>query len=130
MTEKKIVYPKTIGACIDMLYKNRAERLALNTKIEELKKSEGSLEAHIINSFSKTDITGAKGKVATAGIKTTTTVDTEDWDTYLAYVVKNKAWDLLRKQPAVRAVQERWEQGQEIPGVKPFVKIGLSLTKV
>lgn len=130
MTEKKVAYPKTIGACIDLLYRNRAERLALNTKLEELKKSEGALETHIINSFSKTDITGARGKIATAGVKTTTTVDTEDWDAYLAYVVKKKAWDLLRKQPAVRAVQERWDQGQEIPGVKPFTKIGLSLTKV
>jgi len=130
MADKKVVYPKTIGGCIDLLYKNRAERLELNAKIDALKSAEGALEAHIINSFAKTEIAGAKGKTATASIKTTTVVNTTDWDVYLAYVVKKKAWDLLRKQPAARAVQERWDQGVEVPGVEPFVKISLSLTKV
>lgn len=126
----KVKYPKSIGACVDALYTARAARLALNAQVEAMKAAEAELEDHILNKFGKDEIRGAKGDVATAAIKMDQTVNCTDWDAYRDYVIKKKAWDMLRKQPAVTAVKQRWANGEEVPGVEPFTKISLSLTKV
>lgn len=123
-------YPKQIGLCIDMLYEMRAERLAAQKQVDSMKKDEAALEEHILKVFGKSELNGAKGSVATAAIKTIRTANLTDWDAFVAWVAKTKSWDCLRKQPAVTAVKERWDDGKEVPGVEPFDKIDLSLTKV
>jgi hypothetical protein len=125
----KSKYPKALGAAIDLLYEQRAARLALQKKVDEMKVDEADLADHILNSFTKEELNGSKGKLAVAAIKHTTTVNTTDWDVFLAYCVKTKSWDMLRKQPTVAAVKARWDAGKEVPGVEPFIKIDLSLTK-
>lgn len=123
-------FPDTLGACIDALYKKRAERLELSKQLDVLKEVEAEYTNHILNSFNKTEIVGAKGEVATASIKRTTVYQLVDWDRFINYVSENNAWDLLRKQPGSTACKERFEAGVEVPGIDPFVKIDLSLTKV
>ena len=123
-------YPKTLGGCIDMLYEQRAERLKLSKIVDEAKKQEALLEDHIINSFSKAELNGGKGDVATASIKRDTVVSLTDWDEFMKWVVQHKAYECLRKQPGSTAIKERWGAGEEVPGVESVVKISLSLTKV
>lgn len=123
-------YPKAIGTCIDKLYTMRAERLAAQKVVDKMKKDEQDLEDHILKQFGKSELNGAKGSVATAAVKTIRTVNLTDWDQFVAWVAKTKAWDCLRRQPSVTAVKERWEAGDQVPGTEPFDKIDLSLTKV
>lgn len=125
-----VKYPKSIGACIDMLYEQRAERLKLQKIVDNAKAEETKLEEHILNSFGKQELNGAKGDVAVAAIKRDTTLNVTDWDSLRDWVVKTKSWDVLRKQPSSTAIKERWNNKEEIPGVEPFVKVSLSLTKV
>lgn len=122
-------YPKTIGACIDMLYEQRAKRLDLQKVIDNAKKEEAKLEAHIIDTFGKSEIRGAKGDVATAAVKTDVVVELQDWDAFVRWVAATKSFDCLRKQPGATAIKERWDNGEQVPGVAPFQKISLSLTK-
>lgn len=125
----KVKYPKQIGACIDLLYENRAKRLEANKLVDAMKAEEALLEDHILATFAKSELRGAKGDICTAAVKIDQTVNVTDWDVYLAYVVKKKAWDMLRKQPATTAVKARWANGEEVPGTEPFAKVSLSLTK-
>lgn len=125
-----VKYPKSIGACIDMLYEQRAERLELQKIVDNAKAEEAKLEEHIINSFGKQELNGAKGDVAIAAVKRDTVLNVTDWDGLLAWVVKTKSWDVLRKQPSSTAIKARWNNHEEVPGVEPFVKVSLSLTKV
>jgi hypothetical protein len=129
MATKKTKYPASIGACIDLLYENRAKRLEANKVVVAMKAEEAMLEDHILATFAKSELRGAKGDICTAAIKMDVTVNVTDWDKYLAYAVKDKAWDMLRKQPTVESVKARWADGKEVPGVEPFTKISLSLTK-
>ena len=124
-----IKYPKTIGACIDALYQQRAERLGAQQQVDLMKKAEDELEQHILGQFDKVDLNGAKGRLATAGIKRTTTYNISDWPTYVAYVSKKKAWDMLQKRCAVQAVASRFDNGEVVPGIETFVKVSLSLNK-
>ena len=124
-----MAYPKTIGACIDLCYDLRAKRLEIEKKADTLKEEQKGLEEHIIQTFDKTDIDGAKGSKATAAITRTTVPSIIDYAAFAAYILKTKQLDLLERRASKSACQARWDDKVVVPGVEPFVKIGLSLTK-
>lgn len=125
-----VQFPETIGGCIDELYRMRAARLALSKQVDEAKAAENLLEEHILNTFSKSDLNGAKGTLATAGVKRTTVYQLANWDAFIDYVSTTNSWDLLRKQPGATACKARFENGEAIPGIEPYNKVDLSLTKI
>ena len=110
--------PKTLGACIDLMYKLKQERAAIEKTAEAVKEQENSLEKHLLETFAKTDLEGARGKLAV-----------KDWDKLYAYILKNKAWDLLQKRASATAFRERWDDKVVVPGVEAFTVIKLSLKK-
>ena len=130
MAVGKPKYPKHIGACIDMLYQMRAERLEAQRVTDKIKEDETALADHIINSFTKEEITGARGKIATAGIKRTAYVKVVDMDKLIEYCKKKKAWDLLQRRVSSDAFKARAEAGEVVPGVESGTTVGLSLTKI
>lgn len=127
-------FPKTLGECIDLAYNLRAIRLELqkqyDEEIQKHKAREEEIEQHILMSFDKSDIEGAKGSLATASVSRMTVPAVKDWPAVFAWVSKQKAWDLLEKRMARVAYRDRLEAGEVIPGVEPFVKVSLSLTRV
>lgn len=130
MSAKAPAFPKTIGAKIDLLYTLRAQRLEAQKQLDAMAANESALKIHIMESFEKSEIEGAKGSIATASIKRTTQAEVTDWDAYWAYIGKTKDWELLQKRPGITALRERWDHGKQIPGVEPRVVEDLSLTKV
>jgi hypothetical protein len=46
------------------------------------------------------------------------------------YVRRNNAFELMQRRLSDTAVRDRWEAGQEIPGVAHFNKIEVSCVKV
>lgn len=122
-------FPKTLGECVDRAYKLRAQRLELERKADTIKSEESALKDHVLESFNKADIEGARGKVATASITTKTVAQVEDWDKFYAYIHKNKAYEMLQRRVSDTAFRERLEAKKTVPGVKPFNVLGLSLTK-
>jgi hypothetical protein len=124
-----IEFPTTVGACIDALYEARAKRLDYQREVDAMGEVERAYEAHILNTFDKTELRGAKGSIASASIKNTIVYQISDWDKFTAFVAETGAWELMRKQPGSRACAERFDAGNEVPGIEAFHKIGLSLTK-
>ena len=121
--------PKTLGACVDLAYTLRAERLEIEKKVNEMKAQEKELEEHIFQTFAKSDIDKAGGSVATAAITRTVVPNVTDWDTFYKYIIKTKSLDLLERRPSRSAYRERLDAGEAVPGVEAFERIGLSLTK-
>mgnify|MGYP001824856248 CR=1 FL=1 len=64
-----------------------------------------------------------------AKIKTTTHATVKDWPKFYGYVKRNNAWDMLQKRVNDGAYRERLDNGKNVPGVEPFSKISISLTK-
>jgi hypothetical protein len=122
-------FPKTLGQCIDKLYTLRQERKEIERKAEAVKEKESALERHIIESFSKTDLDGARGTVAVAGLSQATVPTVKDWDALYKYVKKHNAFDLLQKRVSATAYRERLDVKEVVPGVEPFITTKLSLTK-
>jgi hypothetical protein len=122
-------FPSTLGACIDLLYKMREDRHAIEKKAEAIKIKEDELETHLLETFKKTDLEGAQGKRATAGVSMSTVPSVKDWDKVFAYIKKKGAFDLLQKRLSATAYRERLESKVAVPGVEPFNVVKLSLRK-
>jgi hypothetical protein len=125
----KYKVPKAIGAAIDLLQRVRSERQALASKAESMKEQENLLESRIFEMFKKSELEGARGKLAQASISKSdvpTIVNNVELD---RYVLKTKQLDLFQRRLSVEACRSRWDEGVVIPGVTKFTKIRLHLTK-
>lgn len=122
--------PKTMGACIDLLYKWEQERAVIARQVKEMQAKERALTNHIFDTFSKDDLNGAAGKVAKISIIRKDVPTPKDWPKIYTYIAKNKAWELLQKRLSSTAVKERWNAGKSIPGIDKFQVLSLSTTKL
>jgi len=52
-----------------------------------------------------------------------------DWDQFYAYVSSTKSFDLLHRRLSSTAFQDRWKEGESIPGATTAEVWGLTLTK-
>lgn len=130
MPEKKIKLPKTMGACADLLYATRQLRLDAQKKIGELEATESALKEHIINTLPKSDSSGVAGKLARVSVETKIVPKVEDWDKLYAHVLKTKNFNLLQRQVSRGVVEEIWQNKKQVPGVKPFNAITVSVNKL
>jgi hypothetical protein len=125
--------PKSIGACADLLFLTRQERLKLDKAAAELKAEEARITNHIIDNLDKRNETGVAGKHHRVQVvrKRKYRVDPLKWDAFFRWVGKNNRFDLLQKRisdDAVKAVIE--ESRKKLPGVEPYDYVTVSLTKV
>lgn len=122
-------FPKTLGECVDRAYKLRAKRLEIEKKASEVKAEESALKNHILNEFDKTEIEGARGKVASASISRNTVPHVKDWNRFMAWVLKTKSLDMFEKRVSKSAYKERLDSKVTVPGVEPFVMVTVNLSK-
>lgn len=128
----KLKIPKSLGACADLLYKIKQERLALDKVVEGMKANESLLTNHIIDNLPKGDA-GAVGKTHKVVVRTEQIPQAENWEAVYKYVQKHGAFDLLQRRLNPKAVMERLEDPKNkkgLPGVKLFTAVKLSLTQV
>lgn len=122
--------PKTIGGAIDLLHGVRTARKALQAKAEAEKAQEDLIEATIFERFGKSELEGARGKLAQCSIKRSDVPTLKDFAKTWAWAKKNDAPDIFQRRISVEAWRERTAGGKTIPGVDVFTKVGLTLTKV
>jgi hypothetical protein len=123
--------PKSMGACADLLFEVREQRLAADKVAAALKADEELIKTHIIDNLDKGS-TGAAGKHHRVQVvrKRKHVVNPEHWPNFFGWVSKNKAWDVLQRRINEEAIKARIESGKKIPGVEPFDYVAVSLTKV
>ena len=127
--------PKTLAACADEYYTVMQERLKLQRQADELKKRETQLAEHLIQNLPKSDATGVAGKVARVTVTTKVRPEVQDWDALYAYIHTRAkkdpgVWSLLQRRVGDAAVQEIWDAGKDVPGVKPFQYPKLSYSAI
>lgn len=127
---KKIVVPKTLGACADRLFKIKDEAAKLAKQAAELDAERKAIQEHVINTLPKSNATGVSGKLANVKVRTVDVPQVKDWDKFYAYVAKNKSFHLMQRRLAEGAVNEILDTGKKIPGVEPFPVVKISLNKV
>ena len=128
----KAKYPKTLGACIDLGFSLREKRKALEAQAEKVSEEEAALAEYILEQFKDQKIDGARGKKGLASFvpKKVPVIDIDlgGWPALYKHIQKSGDFELLQKRLGEKAVQERWDAGKAIPGVKPFIKKQLKFT--
>jgi hypothetical protein len=114
----------------DKLYTVRERRLALKRQVDELQKEETSISDFLIEHIAKDDATGVAGKLVRVTVVTKPKPTLKSWDDLIAYCRRRNAWDLIQHRLSEDAVNQRWADGKEVPGVEVFNVVKLSLNKV
>lgn len=129
-SDKKFKFPKTMGACADRLYELREKRLGEQKKVDVIEEEEKALKEHLIQNLPKSEASGVAGKVARVTVVTKVIPQVEDWDKFYAHIKKKGEFDLMQRRVSDTAVKERWDAGKQVPGVKTFNALTVSINKV
>lgn len=124
-----IEFPDDLGVCIDKLYILRSQRLVLAKEVAERKRTEAAYRAHIIGKLREIKMEGGKGGAASATITEKVEPSPKDWQKIWDYAVTHDAPDMFQKRLSSKAIKERWEVGEEVPGIERFTVVDLSLKK-
>jgi hypothetical protein len=119
-----------LGSKVDALFALRESRRKLEAQAAKLKEKETVIEDYLIDHINKEDATGVVGKRAKAVVHTKTVATVEDWDALYKHILETKDFSFLNRAVGQAAVKERWESNKTVPGVVPFHKVSVSLTKV
>lgn len=129
---EKFVVPKDMGKCADLAYTFRAQRYELLAQVKDHLEKEALIKDYIINNLSKSS-TGHAGLIAKVSVttKTKAIVAADNWPIVHAWIKSKKGtFDILQKSLLESAIKERWEAGEEIPGVEAMNVVGISVTKL
>lgn len=117
----------TVGGLIDELSTLRDERRDLAKKDAELKAQYDEKELQLIELMDSEGCTKSTGRVASAGISTTTVFNTTDWEAFMAYLIKTKQGHLVQRRVSNPAVLELFASKGVVPGLEPFNKRSINL---
>jgi len=96
----------------------RAERLEMDRKASNLKKEEDAAKSFLIECFKEQKLEGMLIDGRATGLSTKKQPAVEDKEAFLAYIKETGELDLLQFRLATGAVQERWDEDVEVPGIK------------
>lgn len=132
---KKLKLPKNLGACADMLFDTKAERLRVQKMLALWEEQESELKDHIINNLEKSKDGGAVGQRYKAIIVRDQVPRIGDDKKFYQYVKKHSRFDFLQRRLNDKAVKETLEEmtpaqrKKGIPGIEMFGIVKVSLTK-
>jgi hypothetical protein len=95
----------------------RTQRLALDKEAAALKEQEDLLKDLIVSKYRDQNLTALGCDTGIVKMTTLKEPVATDWAKVYEFVKANDAFELLHRRLANLAVKERWEAGEEIPGV-------------
>ena len=118
-----------IGSCIARMYEIKKEKADLNKVIKELDEELNSIEAELIEKIQEQDVCSLSSSVATVTLSKSTYGQIEDFEAFEDYVIKTNSLFLLQRRLSTTAYADLKQAGEEVPGIKDFTKLTLSLRK-
>lgn len=119
-----------LSKIVDRYQERRNARLATEKIARDQKLLEDADKEIILHTLRKADASSVGGTTHNAVRRVTNEPFAEDWDAVHAYIIEHDAWELMHKQLTSSAVKERWDAGEEIPGVDSFPVEKLGLVKL
>lgn len=119
-----------ISQLIDQLRNLKQQKENLGKQEKEINEQIATLEGDIMHAMNEAGTFKAmseSGHSVTMAKKIHPTI--VDWDQFYEYVSSTKSYDLLHRRLSSTAFQDRWKEGETIPGSTTAEVWGLSLTK-
>jgi len=126
---KPKISPEKLGELIDKLTEVKVQKQFHEKQAEKFGQQQAGLEEDIIHMMIDLHLDKAAHGGTTVTPKEHTYAHVEDWAKLYDFIQEQKYWHLLEKRVSVTGYRELLELGREVPGVIPFVKTKLSITK-
>lgn len=116
----------------DHYWSTREKRLAADKVAKDLKDEESRTEATLIKEMREQQLTAIGGKRVRLAIPTEPEYvpAVKDWDAFYRHVLQTADFSLLHKRVGTTACKERWDAGEQIPGVERYAVYKLSKSGV
>lgn len=120
-----------LGTLLDRLYKAKLDKDRIAEELKKANARYNAIETVIFDSFKKTELEGAMGKLAIATLSRPKHPTLKSAKKLYAFIYANKAADLLQ----LRVAKGNWEDRMEarnnrpIPGITTYQQTKLSLRK-
>ena len=103
----------------------------LDKQAEQMKEHEEILKKAIIAKYQEQGLTLLGSKLGVVKLSEADEPVAQDWIAVWDFIRENNAFELLHKRLTNTAVKERWEAGEEIPGVgkQKVYRLSVSGTK-
>jgi len=111
-------------------YAKRAERLALQKKVDALKQEEDDLMYEITKELNARDLYELKDSNLVITRTAKPAANVKDWPALLEYIKATGSVDLLQKRVTESAVKLRWDAGVVLPGVEKTTKDSINVTLI
>jgi hypothetical protein len=102
---------------VDAYITARAQRLALDKQVDELKSHEEVLKDAIITKMKEGKMLACGSTLGIVKMTINKEPQGQDWPAIYDYIKANDAFDLLHRRLTVQAVKDRVAEGEEIPGI-------------
>lgn len=122
--------PAKQGEWPDLLKKMQTERLALQKQVDEMEANEKLFKEHMIQTIPKSAASGISGKEYKVQIVKADVPQVEDWESLYKHILKTKDFGYLNRALNKKHVEEVLDSGKNVPGVKLFEAVKVSLTKI
>lgn len=127
--------PRSLADKIDALHELSERIKDKEREVKELEEQYDALSEKAMAQMDQQKASGFKATKAQASITMSVVPiwDAEDpaaFQKFQKYVLKNGALHLLEKRVAVKAWRELKDAGKDVPGLVPFVKRRLNVTKL
>ena len=119
----------SLGKEIDALFRKRERIRKLEATIKDMKSDFNEDKATMFKALGAQKLESAHGKKASVSKTHKTRLAMRDFDGFLKYVKRARAWDLLTRSISKEAWQERHDAGKEVPGIEVLTIVDLQLRK-
>lgn len=107
----------------------RDEITNLEKKLAALKEERDHIEKHAATALALIGVKSAQTQYGTLGLSSTKVATIDDWESFTEFVTENNAFHLLERRPAQAGCRELMQDGENIPGIKPFIKTKLTFRR-
>jgi len=114
---------------IDQLFLLRQERIALQKDVDKMKAEEDGRLAAYITEMENDDMDLVQGELGKISIKPVETAEVTSYPDLYQYIKETGSFDLLQRRVSLTGVRERWQEGNEVPGVARVMELKGTLGK-
>lgn len=121
--------PMTLKELAHAILESKDLEGELSRRISKLKENREFLQRQVISLMKDMGVDRTGIDVANMAIQTKKYPQPADWDQIYDYIYQNNAGYLLQRRLSSRAINEVFENGEEVPGISFYEQDELSVTR-
>ncbi len=119
----------TLQERIDEVFDLRQERLSIQKKVDMMKAKEDGLVAALASEMEELELQEVHGDHGKLKLGMIESAEVTSYPDLYAYIKETGSFDLLQRRVSLTGVRERWQEGNEVPGVARVLETKATLGK-